>query len=215
MKISLIIMLLAFIVISYLSIPGAIGIFPANAYSILLQRLIASTILLIIVISYGNREFLSSIFIVTFRAAKWIRIVLIMAILTVPLMYAQSNFDTGRIEVFRISWTYFLIIIYFICSGIYFLLFELTLRGIFLNWLTQAYSPPLAVSFNVLVYAYMHLPKSLLEAVACVPFGLLLCIATIRTRSILPAMIMHFIVGLCLEGSIIYHINNHSKIFQP
>ena len=70
MKISLLIMLLAFIVISYLSIPGAIGIFPANAYSILLQRLIASSILLIIVIYYGNREFLSSIFIVTFSSRQ-------------------------------------------------------------------------------------------------------------------------------------------------
>jgi membrane protease YdiL (CAAX protease family) len=178
-------MLLAFIAISYLSIPGAIGIFPANAYSILLQRFIASTILLIIVIYYGTREFLSSIFTITFRAVKWIRIVIIMAILTVPLMYAQSNLDSRRIEVFRISWTYSLIMIYFLCSGIYFLLFELTLRGIFLSWLTKTYSPPLAVSFNVLVYAYMHLPKSLVEAVVCVPFGLLLCIATIRTRSIL------------------------------
>src|SRR6478735_6817640 len=119
MKISLLIMLLAFVVISYLSIPGAIGIFPANAYSILLQRLIASAILLFIVICYGKREFLNSIFIINCSPAQWLGIAMTIAILTVPFMYAQSNLDARTIKVFRISWTYSLIMTYFICSGIY------------------------------------------------------------------------------------------------
>jgi len=202
-------MLPAFVVISYLSIPGALGVIPENAYSIFLQRLLASAILLFIVIYYSNREFLRTIFNINPAATQWLVVVIVAAIFLIPVLYVQSNFDERRIAIFKISWTYSLITAYFINAGIYYLLYEIMLRGIFLNWLKKNYSTPLAVSFNVLVYAYMHLPKSLMEAVACIPFGLLLCIATIRTRSILPAMLIHFILGISLEGSMIYHINIH------
>jgi len=202
-------MLLAFAAISYLSIPGAMGITPENAYSILIQRLLASTILLLFVGYYSNREFLRSILNVNPATTQWLIIVIVLSMFLIPVIYAQNNFDERRMAIFRISWTYSLIAVYFINTCIYYLLYEITLRGFFLNWLKKNYSTPIAVSFNVLVYAYMHLPKGPMEAVACIPFGLLLCIATIRTRSILPAMLMHVVLGISLESSMIYHINVH------
>lgn len=215
MKKSLFILLPLFVLITYLSIPGAIGVVPANAYSILWQRLLSSAILLSIVIYYSKHEFLRSTFIFNSGAARWLSIVIITTIFLMPVVYAKNNFDERRIDIFRISWTHSLIVVYFISSGIYYLLYEITLRGIFLNYLKRSYSTPLAVSFNVLAYAYMHMPKSLIEAIVCIPFGLLLCIATVSTRSVLPAMLMHLVMGILIEGVMIYHINNPTQIIQP
>jgi membrane protease YdiL (CAAX protease family) len=206
MKINLFIMLPAFVVVSYLSIPGAIGVIPGNAYSILMQRLLASVIFAFLIVYYSNREFLRTIFSINTSVTRWLAFVIVIAFFLIPLIHAAAHFNEKKLLVFRISWTSSLMVIYFINSGIYYLLYEITLRGIFLSWLEKNYSTPLAVSFNVLVYAYMHIPKSLGEAIACIPFGLLLCIATIRTRSILPAMLMHFILGLSLEGLMIYNL---------
>jgi hypothetical protein len=100
MKLNLFILLLAFVLISYLSIPGAMGVVPENAYSILLQRLLSSVILLCIVVYYSNREFLRTIFILNPIATRWLVVVIVVAMFLIPILYTQSNFDERKIMVY-------------------------------------------------------------------------------------------------------------------
>jgi len=56
-----------------------------------------------------------------------------------------------------------------------------------------------AIVINLALYSALHLPKGMKEAVAAIPFGLLLCYLTLESQSILPAILIHLVQAVSCE----------------
>ena len=77
----------------------------------------------------------------------------------------------------------------------YLFAYELMFRGFLLQSLLP-YGLVLAVAVNTALYVAVHVPKGLSEAIAAVPFGLLLCFLTIEYGTIWAAFILHLVLAL-------------------
>lgn len=77
----------------------------------------------------------------------------------------------------------------------YLFAYELMFRGFLLQALLP-YGVVLAISVNIALYVAVHVPKGLSEAIAAVPFGLLLCFLTIEFGTIWAAFILHLVLAL-------------------
>ncbi len=82
----------------------------------------------------------------------------------------------------------------------YLFAYELMFRGFLLQALLP-YGVVLAVAVNIALYVAVHVPKGLSEAIAAVPFGLLLCFLTIEYGTIWAAFILH--LALALANSLV------------
>ena len=84
--------------------------------------------------------------------------------------------------------------------------YELLFRGILLTESIAAFGIVTAVAINIALYALVHIPKGLNETIGSIPFGLILCAATIYTGNIWTAFFLHTILALSNEWfSIYYH----------
>jgi membrane protease YdiL (CAAX protease family) len=79
--------------------------------------------------------------------------------------------------------------------GLYLLAYEFMYRGLFFVPMLE-YGVGLAVAVNTLVYMATHLHKGIGEAVAAVPFGIVLCLLTLETGSVLPAFLLHWLLAV-------------------
>jgi len=79
--------------------------------------------------------------------------------------------------------------------AVYLFAYELMFRGFLLQALLP-YGVVLAVAVNIALYVAVHVPKGLSEAIAAVPFGLLLCFLTIEFGTIWAAFILHLVLAL-------------------
>lgn len=88
--------------------------------------------------------------------------------------------------------------------------YEYLFRGLLLSscYHYLGYWP--AIVINLALYSALHLPKGMKEAVAAIPFGLLLCYLTIESQSILPAVILHAVQAVSCEIFCIYRNPNMS-----
>ncbi len=91
---------------------------------------------------------------------------------------------------------------YFIIRAVYVSVYELWFRGFLLfetiNWL----GVPSAVLLNVFLYTSLHIYKSKKEMLACIPFGLLLCVLSISFNAAWPAIILHVVFAIVYELNI-------------
>lgn len=79
---------------------------------------------------------------------------------------------------------------------IYLLSYEFLFRGLLLFGLIPFFGVWPAVLINILIYSLVHIPNGYREAIAAIPFGLILCILTIRTETIWIAFFVHLILAL-------------------
>jgi membrane protease YdiL (CAAX protease family) len=63
------------------------------------------------------------------------------------------------------------------------------------SWLDIRYG----IIANVLLYALIHIHKSKKEIIACLPFGLLVCVFTVWWQSVWPAIIFHLQIAIVNE----------------
>ena len=82
---------------------------------------------------------------------------------------------------------------------IYLLGYEILFRGIFLFPLAAILGVWPAIAINTLFYSGSHIPKGIKEAIPAIPFGIILCLITLLTGSILAAFIIH--LGLALTST--------------
>lgn len=82
---------------------------------------------------------------------------------------------------------------------LYLLAYEFMFRGWLLFTCTDAMGLELAIVVNVSLYALVHIPKGLKEAVGAIPLGLLLCWLTLQTGTIWIAFFVHCILALSNE----------------
>ncbi len=79
---------------------------------------------------------------------------------------------------------------------LYLTAYELLFRGILLFPLAMALGPWPAIGINLAIYSAVHIPKGATEAVGALFLGLLLCIITLQTGSILVAVLAHTVLAL-------------------
>ena len=91
---------------------------------------------------------------------------------------------------------------YFIIRAVFLFVYELWFRGFLLfdsiNWV----GIPAAVAINVFLYVLVHLFNSKKEILACIPFGILVCLLSIFFNAAWPAIILHIGFSLAYELNI-------------
>ena len=90
-------------------------------------------------------------------------------------------------------------VFYLAATSMYMIAYEILMRGVVLHDLTDRMDIIPAVTVNTILYAGMHVPKNLREALLCIPLGVFLCWLTIYTRSVWPAAVFHLTFALCFE----------------
>ncbi len=79
---------------------------------------------------------------------------------------------------------------------LYLVAYELLFRGILLFPLAAAVGPWPAIGINMALYSAVHIPKGAGEAVGALFLGLLLCIITLQTGSIIVAVLAHIALAV-------------------
>jgi len=86
------------------------------------------------------------------------------------------------------------IYLYAISRLLFLACYEWFFRGLLLYSCRDLFGSPAAVVINISLYALAHFHKCRKEIVACIPFGLLLCVFTLWWHSVWPAIILHVLV---------------------
>ena len=94
---------------------------------------------------------------------------------------------------------------------VYLVSYEILLRGILLTACMNIFSMAGAVAINLLVYSAIHVPKSRKEVIGSIPFGLVLCLVTIATGSVLPAILLHISLPVSFDSACIFYYLKTSK----
>jgi len=129
---------------------------------------------------------------------------LFILILTIAFYQSKGAFEnrqnsSGNVN--NLSSEFF--ISYFIIRALFLFSYELWFRGFLLFDCIHWFGIPLAVFINVSLYVLLHIFNDKKEVLACVPFGLLVCLLSITFNSALPAIILH--IGF----SLVYEINSY------
>jgi len=130
-------------------------------------------------------------------------------ILIVTIAFEQSKKAYEKCQVpsesfARLSSNFF--IYYFIVRALFLFSYELWFRGFLLFDCIHWFGIPLAVFINVSLYVLLHIFNGKKEALACIPFGLLVCFFSILFNSALPAILLHIGFSLAYEFNI-YRLN--------
>lgn len=128
-------------------------------------------------------------------------LILIVAIACEQSKNAYKKSQVPSESFIRLSSKFF--ISYFIVRALFLFSYELWFRGLLLFDCIQWFGIPLAVFINVFFYVFLHIFNGKKEALACIPFGLLVCFFSIVFNSALPAIMLH--IGFSLT----YEINTY------
>ncbi|HNQ82656.1 MAG TPA: CPBP family intramembrane metalloprotease [Bacteroidales bacterium] len=82
--------------------------------------------------------------------------------------------------------------------------YEMLFRGLLLHTCLEAFGLWPAVIINLSLYFILHLPKGLKESVATIPFGAVVIFLTVKSGSVLPAILLHSIQAVSFELFCIY-----------
>lgn len=93
---------------------------------------------------------------------------------------------------------------YLLLRGLFLICYELFFRGLLLSFCLAWTSIPIAIAINVVLYALAHAFSSRQELLGTVPFGALLCLLTIYSGSIWPAIIIHLLLGMPYDVFTLY-----------
>jgi membrane protease YdiL (CAAX protease family) len=77
--------------------------------------------------------------------------------------------------------------------------YEVLFRGFLLFASLEAFGYWPAIAVNVAIYSAVHLPKGIGETLGAIPFGILACVLTINTGSILIPLFAHISLAVSME----------------
>jgi membrane protease YdiL (CAAX protease family) len=83
--------------------------------------------------------------------------------------------------------------------------YEFLLRGVVLFFSVSVLDQSTAIALNVCLYAIIHLPKGAKEALASIPFGIVLCLICLKSHSVWPAIFLHASLALSNEWFSLYY----------
>lgn len=98
-----------------------------------------------------------------------------------------SDWTNGRFAINILGWV------------LYLFAYEYLFRGVLLFSLYEDFGFWTAVAVNISLYSLAHFPKGSSETLGAIPFGLILCLATLLTGTILFAVILHISLALSTE----------------
>lgn len=134
-------------------------------------------------------------------------IVLFLIAITIPYINVkkskQSQYPQFKIE----KWTHFYKFLSYITWTLYLMGYEFMFRGILLFGTVEELGCYLAVILNVVLYAFVHIPKGKKEVLGCFILGPILCVAALITHNILIPTVLHISVCLCNEYFSIRKVN--------
>lgn len=107
------------------------------------------------------------------------------------LKYNEWNFKFTMINV--ASWSAYLVA------------YEYLLRGVLLFAAAHVAGNFIAIVLNLAVYSLMHYNKGRQQLLACIPFGLLMCIISLATQSFAGAALIHLSFAISFEGAVLHH----------
>ena len=81
----------------------------------------------------------------------------------------------------------------------YLLAYEFMFRGYLLFVSVEYLGVWPAIALNIAIYALVHVPKGIKEAVGALPLGVVLGIITIQTGNIWVAFVVHIVLALSNE----------------
>lgn len=102
------------------------------------------------------------------------------------------------------------VILYFFVRGFFIVIYEIWFRGYLLYETAKEYGTITAVILNVILYFIIHIFNERKILAGTVIFGLILCLFTIWFKSAWPAIIMHLVLTISAEGSLL--INYYKKL---
>jgi membrane protease YdiL (CAAX protease family) len=109
-------------------------------------------------------------------------------------------------QIRKSEWTYSILAGSALTWFLYLCAYELLFRGILLFSSLAVMDQMTAIALNSTIYAFAHIPKGRKEAVASIPFGILMCLLSIESQSVWPAIIVHSFLALSNEWfSLYYH----------
>jgi membrane protease YdiL (CAAX protease family) len=127
-----------------------------------------------------------------------------------------SNSLPGHYPQFKIArWTLFYKILTYTTWILYLLGYEFMFRGILLFGIVEEMGYYPTIIFNVLFYAFVHIPKGRKEVLGCLLLGPVLCVLALKTGSIIIPVVVH--IALCLANeyfSIRAEILNRKRILS-
>ncbi|HWC55239.1 MAG TPA: CPBP family intramembrane glutamic endopeptidase [Chitinophagaceae bacterium] len=98
---------------------------------------------------------------------------------------------------------------YVLLRLLYLFAYEIFLRGYLLKDSVSYLGITYAVVLNVVLYTLLHAPAGKKEMIACIPFGVLLCMVCIWLNAVWPAMLLHVALSMT------YEINLVQKFSKP
>jgi membrane protease YdiL (CAAX protease family) len=125
----------------------------------------------------------------------------------IPLNYFNSK-KSGNLAVYpqirQAAWPAGLLIASAVSWIAYLFAYEMLFRGflLFSSLEIMGYWP--AILLNTGIYSLVHYPKGLKETIGAVPFGIILCILSVKTGSFLTAFLVHSVLALSNEWFSLY-----------
>lgn len=100
---------------------------------------------------------------------------------------------------------------YFLSRIPFLIIYEFFFRSFLLENIMHLANITWAVAFNLIFYSLAHIFSNRKEIIGTIPFGLLLCIITIKLQSVWPAVSIHLVLALSHEIKLIYHYSHSIK----
>jgi len=82
---------------------------------------------------------------------------------------------------------------------LYLLAYEYLFRGLLLFSSYEAFGIWPAIAINVAIYSAVHMPKGAGETIGAIPFGILSCLITLETGTILIPVFAHVVLAVSME----------------
>ena len=98
-------------------------------------------------------------------------------------------------------------VLYFTLRVIFLLSYELFFRGILLFTLIDVFGLISAIIINTLLYVIIHAFDSKSEIIGAIPFGVVLCLISYYSQSVILAFILHLSLSLVYEISLFKFFN--------
>jgi membrane protease YdiL (CAAX protease family) len=127
----------------------------------------------------------------------WIFVLFLIAIIIPYInvrMSKQSQYPQFKIN----KWTNSYKWLSYITWTLYLMGYEFMFRGVLLFGTVESFGYYLAVILNVVLYAFVHIPKGKKEVLGCFILGPILCITALETNTIFVPIVLH--IAVCLTN---------------
>ncbi len=194
----------------FLTIFSSIKIYPdslilSNIFSTLLALLFFLFVPVLIIKKVLKKDLLSFGFNFPKKTKKAIFLILIFFLIFIPILFYlsnQLNFQSYYLNQRGLSADNFLIL-GVILSAIYFFSEEFLFRGFLFFFLYKKIGPHTFWVLSLL-FAFLHITKPIPEIIVSFFISITLCYLSYKTKSFLPAFILHFLMAVFTNFLILF-----------